>query len=329
MATIRKRFGKWQIQIRRKNYPQIIKSFKEKSTATKYAREIELKMDKQQFEDYSNAASTTLKDILTRYRDEITPKKKGAQWETYKLNLLIRHKISSLSLLHLNPSALYSLKDELSKNRKPGTVKHYFSFISNAWNTAERVWGINLPPKNPIKYVTLDKVYDKRDRILSEEEYKKLLDSASVSNLRILKDVIIFAYQTAMRFGEILRLNRKDVDLNKRLIILRDTKNGEDRTIPISNLAVEILRKYPFGDKYFIIKRDQFRHYFEQACKRAEINNFRFHDLRACAITNMLLSGMLLPEVALISGHKTWSQLSRYTRIKAEHLLDKINFNQV
>ena len=326
MATIRKRFGKWQVQIRRHNYPQIIKSFKEKSTASKYAREIELKMDKQQFEDYSNAAGTTLRDILTRYRDEITPKKKGAKWETYKLNLLIRHKISSLSLLHLNPTALCALKNELSINRKPGTVKHYFNFINNAWNTAERVWGINLPPKNPIKYVILDKVYDRRDRILNEEEYKKLLASASVSNLRILNDMIILAYQTAMRFGEILKLNRRDVDLNKRLITLRDTKNGEDRTIPISNIAVEILRKYPFGERYFIIKRDQFRHYFEQACKRAEINNFRFHDLRACAITKMFLSGMTVPEVAVISGHKTWSQLSRYTRIKPEQLIDKINF---
>ena len=326
MATIRKRFGKWQVQIRRHNYPQIIKSFKEKSTASKYAREIELKMDKQQFEDYSNAASITLRDILTRYRDEITPKKKGAKWETYKLNLLIRHKISSLSLLHLNPTALCALKNELSINRKPGTVKHYFNFINNAWNTAERVWGINLPPKNPIKYVILDKVYDRRDRILNEEEYKKLLASASVSNLRILNDMIILAYQTAMRFGEILKLNRKDVDLNKRLITLRDTKNGEDRTIPISNIAIEVLRKYPFGERYFIIKRDQFRHYFEQACRRAEINNFRFHDLRACAITKMFLSGMTVPEVAVISGHKTWSQLSRYTRIKPEQLIDKINF---
>ena len=327
MATIRKRFGKWQVQIRRHNYPQIIKSFKEKSTASKYAREIELKMDKQQFEDYSNAAGTTLRDILTRYRDEITPKKKGAKWETYKLNLLIRHKISSLSLLHLNPTALYTLKNELSINRKPGTVKHYFNFINNAWNTAERVWGIGLPSKNPIKYVILDKVYDRRDRILNEEEYKKLLVSASVSNLRILKDMIILAYHTAMRFGEILKLNRKDVDLDKRLITLRDTKNGEDRTIPISNITIEILRKYPFGERYFIIKRDQFRHYFEQACKRAGISNFRFHDLRACAITNLFLSGMTVPEVAVISGHKTWSQLSRYTRIKPEQLIDKINFS--
>jgi hypothetical protein len=169
MATIRKRFGKWQIQIRRINYPKIVKSFKEKSTATKYAREIELKMDKQQFEDYSNAASTTLRDILTRYRDEITPKKKGAKWETYKLNLLIRHKISSLSLLHLNPTVLYTLKNELSINRKPGTVKHYFNFINNAWNTAERVWGISLPSKNPFEYKIIDKFSDDEKFLIMSE----------------------------------------------------------------------------------------------------------------------------------------------------------------
>lgn len=329
MASIRKRFGKWQVQIRRNNYPQIIKSFLKKSTATKYAREIELKIDKQQFEDYSVAANTTLKEALIRYRDEITPKKKGAIWETYKLNLLIRNKISLLSLLKLNSTDLYSLKNELSKKRKPSTVKHYFNLINNTWNTAQYVWGIVLPPKNPVKFVTLDKVYDRRERILNKDEYRKLLETSSNSNLKILKDMIVFAYNTAMRFGEIIKLSRKDVNINNKLITLRDTKNGEDRTIPISDIAIEILKKYPFGDKYFLIKRDKFRHYFEQACKRAEINNFRFHDLRACAITNMFLSGMSLPEVALISGHKTWSQLGRYTRIKAEHLVDKINLNKL
>ena len=140
-----------------------------------------------------------------------------------------------------------------------------------------------------------------------------------------LKDMIIFAYQTAMRFSEILKLQREDVKFDQRIITLRDTKNNEDRTIPISIIAVEILKKYPFGRNFFIVHRDKFRHYFEQACKRADIKGFRFHDLRACSITNLFLSGMAVPEVALISGHKTWSQLRRYTRIKPEQLLDKIN----
>ena len=67
MATIRKRLGKWQVQIRRKNYPNIIKTFIEKSSADKYVREIEVLMDREQFQDLSAATNTTLGDILKRY----------------------------------------------------------------------------------------------------------------------------------------------------------------------------------------------------------------------------------------------------------------------
>ena len=64
---------------------------------------------------------------------------------------------------------------------------------------------------------------------------------------------------------------------------------------------------------------------FNNACKKAGIDNFRFHDLRACFCTNALLSGMQIEQVAFLSGHKDWSQLKRYTRIKPEDLADKIN----
>jgi coenzyme F420-reducing hydrogenase delta subunit len=79
MATIRKRLGKWQVQIRRKNYPNIIKTFTEKSSADKYVREIEVMMDRVQFEDLSSATNTALRDIIKRYVNEITSSKKDAQ----------------------------------------------------------------------------------------------------------------------------------------------------------------------------------------------------------------------------------------------------------
>ena len=61
------------------------------------------------------------------------------------------------------------------------------------------------------------------------------------------------------------------------------------------------------------------------ACSRAEIHDFRFHDLRACFCTNAFNSGMNIPSVAAISGHKDWSQLKRYTRIKAQDLVKDVN----
>jgi integrase len=326
MSYIRKlKSGKWQVCIRIKNYPTITKTFNEKSLASQYGRDIESKMDRCVFEDYTAAASTTLGQILTRYRDEITPKKKGYKEETPKINLLLRHRISSYNLMQLKSSHLYKLKEEMLQTKAPKTVNDYLQLISHTWKTAKKVWNMTLPQQNPVELVQLEKVNNKRDITLTLDEYKKLLDAAENSKLNNLKDVIEFAYITGARFGEIQRLERTSINFEKKIITFSDTKNGADRTIPMANKIIEIIKKYPFGNKIFILKKEQFRFYFEQARSKAGLNHFRFHDLRACAITNMVLSGMNIAEVSSISGHKTWSQLRRYTRIKPEQLLDKIN----
>ena len=104
-----------------------------------------------------------------------------------------------------------------------------------------------------------------------------------------------------------------------------DTKNGENRTIPAPDNVLNILKKYRFGTYIFNILARRLRKHFNIACKRAELTNLRFHDLRACFCTNALLSGMSIAEVSSVSGHKDWSQLKRYTRIKPADLLEKIN----
>ena len=326
MSYIRKlKSGKWQVCIRRKNYPTITKTFNEKSLASQYGRDIESKMDRSVFEDYTAAATTTLGQILTRYRDEITPKKKGYKEEAPKINLLLRHRISSYNLMQLKSSHLYKLKEEMLQTKAPKTVNDYLHLISHTWKTAKRVWNMSLPQQNPVELVQLEKVNNKRDIILTPDEYKKLLDEAENSKLNNLKDVIEFAYITGARFGEIQRLTKNHINFEKKTLTFCDTKNGTDRTIPLANRIIEILKKYPFGNKIFILNKGQFRFYFEQARHKAGLDHFRFHDLRACAITNMILSGMSIAEVSSVSGHKTWSQLRRYTRIKPEQLIDKVN----
>ena len=137
--------------------------------------------------------------------------------------------------------------------------------------------------------------------------------------------MVEFAYLTAMRFGEITKLKSKNVNVEKRTALLLDTKNGDNRLVPLTDRALKIAKKYRFQPRLFPVTRDKCRHYFEQALKRAEINQFRFHDLRACAITNLFLNGWSIAEVSVVSGHKTWSELQRYTRIKASDLIVKIN----
>jgi len=86
MATIRKRqSGKWQVIIRKKNYPSVVRSFLEKSTATKFAKDVETQMDKQIFQDLTGASTTTLKELMIKYRDEIVPTHKKNKFKLSEL----------------------------------------------------------------------------------------------------------------------------------------------------------------------------------------------------------------------------------------------------
>ena len=341
MARVSKlKSGKWLVEVRKKGYPYVSKAFLDLKIARKFARDVESKMERNVFEDYSGAAGTTLKEILIKYRNEKTALKKGVESETSKINLLIRHKIALNSLMSLKSHHIYKLMKELGVTRKPSTVNKYVNIICHAWRVAKREWGINLPAENPCDLITLNKVSDTRDRILTKQEYERLLtaceeqdkapgtkgeNSPNKQRLRYLKDIVMFAYQVGARQGEILKLKRDHIDFEKKQITFFDTKNNSDRTIPVADATLAILKRHRFGAYVFNCDGRRLRKWFDKACKKAEIKDFRFHDLRSCYCTAALLAGLSIAQVSFLSGHKSWSQLKRYTRIKAEDLLDKVN----
>ena len=94
---------------------------------------------------------------------------------------------------------------ELALTRKPSTVNKYVNIICHAWRVAKREWGINLPPQNPCDMVTLNRVNDTRDRVLTKEEYQRLLDACKESPLNMLQDIFIFDCGIGARQGEILK----------------------------------------------------------------------------------------------------------------------------
>ena len=325
MATIRKRKGRWYVEIRKVGYPKVYRTFFEKTTALKFAKDIETQMDKNIFEDYSGTAGLTLKVLLIKYRNEITANKKGVDEETSKINVLLKNKVCLHSLMALRSHHLYSFKTEWSKTRSAATVNKYINLMSHAWTTARKAWGIALPPQNPFELVTLDKEAPPRDRVLTREEYQKLLQACSLSHYAYLKDAVEFAYLVGARQGEILRLKYEHINFERKVCTFYDTKNGEDRTVPLSDYILNILKNHRFGPFVFNVLKRRLRKHFDIAKRKAGITNFRFHDLRACFCTNALLSGWTIPQVAAVTGHKDWSQLKRYARIKADDLVDKIN----
>jgi len=136
-----------------------------------------------------------------------------------------------------------------------------------------------------------------------------------------------------MRQGEILSLAASQIDLDRRVARLSETKNGSARTVPLSSVALEVLRAalqcplragsallFPgtTGKPYAITRP------WQLAVKRAGIQGLRFHDLRHEAVSRLVERGLSDQEVAAISGHRSMQMLRRYTHLLAEDLADKL-----
>ncbi len=326
MASFRQHGNGWQGRIRRRGYPDIVKTFESKSDAEKWARTLESEIDKGQFVNVSEAQRTTLGDVIARYLVEVTPTMKGAAEDTIRLNAMMRKPIARWSMTNLSAARIAAFRDERLKEVSAGTVIRELAYLSAIINHARREWGINVP--NPVQMVRKPQSPQARSRVLTEEEAAKLLKALEPTGRRShwTKPAVQLALATAMRRGELLALRWEYINLEARTAFLPDTKNGESRTVPLSTAAVQVLAVLPrhisgmvIPVKYFTLDAA-----FKRACKRAGLDGVRFHDLRRTAITRMAEKLPNVIELAAVSGHKSLMVLKRYYQPKAEALALKL-----
>jgi integrase len=125
-----------------------------------------------------------------------------------------------------------------------------------------------------------------------------------------MQPLIVLALETAMRQGELTSIRWDNINLSRRTIFISDSKNNESRTVPLSSRAVSTLKKVPRtldSQLVFPIKNPSRK--FSDICKKAKIQDLRFHDLRHEATSRLFEKGFNPMEVASITGHKTltWS----------------------
>ena len=145
MGSVRKYRTKWRGEARY-NRKYVSKLFSSKGDASAWVKQTQRNLEREEFEDYRDSANITLAKLIVRYRDEVTPKKKGAKSEKYKLNFLLRQQIARSRILRLSPRKVIEFKNELKRTRAPATVNKYIHYIHTIWETARLSWGIVLPP---------------------------------------------------------------------------------------------------------------------------------------------------------------------------------------
>jgi integrase len=322
MATIRYRNGKYHAQIRRKGFPQQTRSFLAKRDATAWARQAETQLD--QGNGIATARSNiTLGDLIKRYRDTVSPKKKSGAKETYRLNKLLTYSIAQTKLPDLSPALFAQFRDRRLKDGQR-TCRYDLVLLQHILKLARLEWGIPLTT-NPVEQIKKPPPSKPRDRRLETGEFEKLRDAALAGSAWYLWPLVELAIETGMRRGELLKVLWVDLDIAARQLTIRDTKNGEDRTIPLTTRAATILQTLPLTDDcIFPISPVAVRMAWDRMIKRAGIVGLRFHDLRHEAVSRFFELGLSVPEVALISGHKNPVVLLRYTHLRAQDLVAKL-----
>jgi integrase len=354
MATIRNRGPyQWQAQVRRLGYPPQSKTFETREAAEKWGRAIERELDQGLYINRTTAEKNTLGDVLARYLSEVVPGHKGSSVEIIRIKAILRASIAKVAMIALSPAMLAEWRDQRLQDVSPATVRRDLDIISAAINTARKDWGINVD--NPVLSMRRPKPSKARNRRLVADEEKRLLDAleneerddhgrlGSGTRNPWIKPLVQLAIETAMRRGELLSLRWEHIDLKQQTAHLPDTKNGEERTVPLSRMAVSILRHMPrdLNGQVFPTTEDAIKKAFSRAMERARrtyveeckknkvkpdvrLLDLRFHDLRHEATSRIAEKLENILELSAVTGHKDVRMLKRYYHPKASSLAKKL-----
>lgn len=322
MGSIRKRNGKYQAQVRREGVKSLNRSFYAKKDAIIWVRAVEARIDAGDT-DILAPKITKLADVVRRYQQEITPHKKGAPQEQRRLNRLLKDPISQVPLRKLTSKTLAQFRDNRIHDGLRA-AQYDLVLIRHMLKIATKEWGITMPI-NPVDQITVPNGIKRRERRLQIGEWQLMEEASCACKNPYTWPMIKFAVETAMRRSEILNLKWNDIDTTLQIASLCNTKNGDNRQVPLSREALHILQTLPLRDKVIFDTSDlAIRQSWDRLMRRAGIEDLKFHDLRHEAISRFFELGLSTQEVALISGHRDPRMLARYTHLKAQNVAAKL-----
>jgi len=323
----------YRVQIKLKGSDPVTATFQRKTDAKKWASDTEADLRAGRYFKTAEAKKHTVGEMIDRYKKSVLPTK-GSHKPNQKIQLeWWKNRIGKYTLAEATPALIAECRDELlagitrlKKKRSPATVNRYLAALSHCFTIAVKEWG--WLDDSPMRKVSKGKEARGRVRFLSDDERISLLEACKESSNSLLYPVVVIALSTGARQGEILSLKWDQVDIQRGVIILYETKNGEIRTLPLVGHALEEIKKLSKvrnidTDLLFPGKNRQqpigIRAPWERALAQTEIKDFRFHDLRHSAASYLAMNGATLTEIADVLGHKTLQMVKRYSHLSEQH----------
>ena len=223
-------------------------------------------------------------------------------------------RLGDIPVGHVQSERIQSILQDLAQSHSSSTINRYYAFLRSVFNRAVE-W--DMLEVNPLARLHTFQESPGRVRYLTAQEAEALLEACR-GHPKLFGFVILALY-TGMRRGEIERLLWNDVDLEKGIIRVKDSKTRKARMIPIPKDLQRFLESLPHTSDY-VLGPWGFKRSFCSACRRAGLQDFRFHDLRHTYASWKVMAGVDLRTVAELLGHRTLAMVMRYSHLSPDHL---------
>jgi integrase len=210
-----------------------------------------------------------------------------------------------------------------SSGRTPATANRHLSALSKMLSYAKQRGWMD-------KSLVISREEEKNNRLrwlTADEEELLLLETNSMPNKKTYADLWAFLIDTGARVGEALKLNWKDVDFDNRKVTFRDTKNGDDRTIPMTKRVFEILFNSTKTDPPFNLAQPSVNYVWQQVKTRMGLlsdSEFVPHALRHTCASRLVQRNVPLFTVMKFLGHKSFQITQRYAHLSPSNLSEAV-----
>ena len=282
------------------------------------------RVDKQRTLGYAPPTKETFAALIPRYFQFQKPRLSQRSYER-TCGIVENHLhpvFTAMKLADIRRADIQQYITERAGEVSPASVTKELNCLKHLLGLAVE-W--ELIPFNPALKIKAPRVPAGRVRDLQPTELRALIAACP----DWLRPIVGLAAFTAMRRGEILNLRWLDVDLQGSRLMLAQTKNGEGRVVYLNQLAADVIkgqwskgvkatdRVFPLADD---CTPDNISKGFAVVCRRLEIEDFHFHDLRHTCASWMRMQGADIHTVAQLLGHKDLRMAIRYQHLNAEFL---------
>ena len=330
MATIQKIINtnnpSYRVFIRRQGCKTLSKTFPTKKLAKEFA--LRMESDVSAMHSMQGKSSVTLfKDLVAEY---LFKEYKGVRLKEQGRKLgYWSEMLGQKLIIDITKNDIYDGLQQLPNNFSNATINRYKAAISVVLSYACKALDL---PINPVRKIPSLPENNERIRFLSEAERTRLFSSCRASQWDKLYLLVLLAITTGARKGELTKLRWIDIDFDRRTAYVATTKNGQPKVLPLTDSVIKELQLFDTKDSSLIfaskIKEEVaycFTKPWKKALEDAEIEDFRFHDLRHSCASYLAQSGASLLEIADVLGHKQIEVTKRYSHLCIAHKTNLIN----